>query len=292
MNFDRYTSVALVAAVGCGALLGGLAIHSRMNTALDQAQSAQMEAERSARAVEQELERVRENLERLNARLDLASTESAALREQLFNAERSAALAARPTEPIEDSASLDGFWDQFQDGIVDSGQGADADSNAQAPGEATEGDRRRRRGGDWADPERRAQMMERVAERIAERSDDPDIHYRLEALSGYAQDVFSLRDQLRNAPDEATREALQAELNASMAEARTFIQGEQAYTLQSLAHQYGITDPNAMDSFVQDMRQTLRSPVFWPMPHVTGESSFGGGRGSRGGSSWRGGRGE
>jgi len=293
MKFDRFTLTALVAAVAAGALLGGVGVHGRMTAAVDEARTAQQTAERAAAQAAQERERTEEALARLEERIDVAARESAALRERLFDAERHASLAETARTEAAETVSMDEFLDEFQDAFVDEdpdGMTADADDGTE--GSEREGRRGRRGWGEaWADPERRAEMMERMHQRIAERSSDPDIQYRLDTLSSYAENVFDLRAQLRDAPDDATRALLQEELRLTMNEARHFIEGEQAYSLQTIAQRYGVNDPEALDAFVQDMRGTMQSPVFWPMPHVTGRGNFGGeGRrgGGRGGS-WGGG---
>lgn len=142
---------------------------------------------------------------------------------------------------------------------------------------AEDGDSERDERNPWRDPERREEMRENfrqgvnefLTDRIAQ-SRDATEQQRLAALAEYADYMFDLRGQIRDAETPEAREALEQEYENASSEARRVADDQQRGMIVRMAESYGISSPQQQEAFVQSVKEFMDDPLLRSTRFMTG----------------------
>lgn len=207
-----------------------------------------------------ELARLQQENDLLKQQLDNLRVELSQSKQQAVLAASAAAAAHAP----EEEAELGFPVDLGQDGT----DKAEKKKNK---------DRNRETRGNWSE-ERAAEFregMNQFYDDAIASADTPEAQDRITSIRDYSQQMMDLRQQMRNAADDTTREALRADMEAMRDEMRPLIRDQQNYLLQQAAASAGVNNANVQRKLADALRDTMRSPFFMP--------GFGSARGGPGG---------
>lgn len=203
-------------------------------------------------------------LARLRQENDLLKQQLDNLRQELSDAKRSAAVAAAQPEPDSPAA------EEPEGDEIDLPVGGGDDGNRDR-------ERRREEREQWSE-ERAAQFRAQVDqfyEDALASADTPEAQERITSIRDMSQQMMDLRQQIRAAEDDTTRDALREEMDALREEMRPLVRDQQDYLLQQAAASAGVNHAGTQRKLADALRDTLRSPFFMP--------GFGSGRGPDGG---------
>lgn len=147
------------------------------------------------------------------------------------------------------------------------------------PDESSEGvneepeprDERRGRRGDqsrWEDPEQREQMINSMREGMVDRWTEewekasPESQERITAISTYQQDLMDSRMAMRDAETDEERELLRGEMQYTQEALRETVSAEQNAQLTQIAESLGLKGEKELNTFVNETRTLLSSPIF------------------------------
>ncbi|MBP8128227.1 MAG: hypothetical protein KA184_01510 [Candidatus Hydrogenedentes bacterium] len=249
----RTVIIAVVAAV-CGVALGMAVMHQRAAAELEELRQTRNTALEEAAILKRQADAARERgqaLERDNAahaeRVETLEREVSGLREAAVRAE------AAPPSP-EPEAGPDAF--AFPELPL-----------PEPPPEAESREEERRprfwRGG--FSPSRMREDFRDFLSAQSAQSTDPAEQDRLGAISEYADYLFDLREQWRNAEDDAARDALRDQFITAMGEARQLMEDQKHGMMAQLAQTYGIS-ASQQDAFIQSLQSLMENPMFRTMP--------------------------
>lgn len=131
--------------------------------------------------------------------------------------------------------------------------------------------------------EMRQDMRERMNEAI-QTAEDPQSRDRMRAVAEYSEYIMELREQMRNADDDESREALVQEMRDAGREVRGLIEEQQQHNLLNVAEQYGITDEAEARALVESLDEARSDNILGGgrrggIPDVMGRGGPGGGGG-------------
>lgn len=253
--------VVVAAALAVGAGVGAFAVHQRLAPAMNELRDRLALAQGQSAALERQVEELGQHSQRLE-------TQSRALRDQIEGLQRAAAALPpapqAPPEPpaqdIDETADLEALLSAAAEGR-DAAPARPTPDPSELPGAVREPPEQRLA--------RRAEYLEQVRLRTQEimaeemdRSADPRVRQRIETLQQYTDYMIDLMDRLREAPDEATRETLQAEFDQVRQTVSQLVREQQDHMLLQLAAQFGIVNGPQQQAFLESLRQTQASPFF------------------------------
>lgn len=274
-----------------GVIAGGVTMQLKLQPALTESQAVRGQ-------LETELAKSKAQLDKLAAiskRLEEDNEARAASMKEL-QTKLDAGPVGAPAEPTDAATAQDqevdlaGLLDDLGEAPPDTGRrrgGRGDDGTPLTPEEQKARDERRAQ---WE--QQRQEGVQRFRENVysnfadaANAETDPVARERLTTMAEYSEQMFDLREQMRNAQTDEDQEALRAQMGEVVSNLRQMNREQQDYMLGSLAQQYGVQSIQ-QQQFLEDVRSTVSSPFF----EMGGRRGGGvGGGGVRGGGSGGGG---
>ncbi len=279
------TVIIAILAVALGAAAGAWVMRTQLQ---DQLSSALAEKQK----LENELAEARANAVLPAEREKALQSEIEALRAQVQTLEQQRVNAsATPTDaqflpsppPGFDPTEVTG--EQPQDAATDRGE-----RRGPRDRESTDAERQER-------AERWREMQQQFRERIDSFFQDqynaaPDAasKERIAQLQQYTDYMAQLRDSMRNAATEEEREAIRQAMRETGANMAEIARQQREHMMRQLAQQYGITDSNQQEAFIQALQNMESNPIYRGGGMLGGLGGPGGPGGGPGGPFWGGGR--